>query len=105
MRICLRLICLMALGGFLLSGGTAWAQLTDKKVITLGVAKKLAVAAEEEAVKNKWNVVIAIVDDGGACSISSVWTRRRLVVSRSPSRRPRLPSTSSVPARRLRMPW
>ena len=65
MRICLRLICLMALGGFLLSGGTAWAQLADKKVITLGVAKKLAVAAEEEAIKNKWNVVIAIVDDGG----------------------------------------
>ena len=31
MRICLRLICLMALGGFLLSGGTAWAQLADKK--------------------------------------------------------------------------
>ena len=65
MRICLRLICLMALGGFLLSGGTTWAQLADKKVITLGVAKKLAAAAEEEAVKNKWNVVIVIVDDGG----------------------------------------
>jgi glc operon protein GlcG len=65
MGIYLRLICLMALGGFLLSGETAWAQLADKKVITLGVAKKLAVAAEEEAVKNKWNVVIVIVDDGG----------------------------------------
>jgi hypothetical protein len=32
---------------------------------TLAVAKKLAAAAEEEAVKNKWNVVIVIVDDGG----------------------------------------
>jgi len=65
MRPYLRLVCLMALGGFLLSGGAVWAQLADKKVITLAVAKKLAAAAEEEAVKNKWNVVIAIVDDGG----------------------------------------
>jgi len=65
MRTSLRLVCLMALGGFLLSAGTAWAQLADKKVVTLAVAKKLAAAAEEEAVKNKWNVVIVIVDDGG----------------------------------------
>ena len=65
MRPYLRLVCLMAPGGFLLSGGAVWAQLADKKVITLAVAKKLAAAAEEEAVKNKWNVVIAIVDDGG----------------------------------------
>jgi len=61
----LRLVGLMALGGFLVHGKTAWAQLSDKKVITLAVAKKLAAAAEEEAVKNKWNVVIAVVDDGG----------------------------------------
>jgi glc operon protein GlcG len=65
MPIMLRLVGLMALGGFLLHGETAWAQLSDKKVITLAVAKKLAAAAEEEAVKNKWNVVIAVVDDGG----------------------------------------
>jgi hypothetical protein len=31
----LRFVCLMALSGFLLSGVTAWAQLADKKVITL----------------------------------------------------------------------
>jgi uncharacterized protein GlcG (DUF336 family) len=43
----------------------ASAQLADKKVLTLDGAKKLAVAAEAEAVKNKWNVVIAVVDDGG----------------------------------------
>jgi uncharacterized protein GlcG (DUF336 family) len=43
----------------------ASAQLADKKVLTLEGAKKLAVAAEAEAVKNKWNVVIAVVDDGG----------------------------------------
>jgi uncharacterized protein GlcG (DUF336 family) len=42
-----------------------WAQLADTKVITLAVAKKLAAAAAEEAVKHKWNGVIVIVDDGG----------------------------------------
>lgn len=43
----------------------AHAQLADKKALTLEAAKKMAAAAEAEAVKNKWNVVIAIVDDGG----------------------------------------
>jgi glc operon protein GlcG len=43
----------------------AWAQLAEKKALTLEAAKKLAAAAEAEATKNKWNVVIAIVDDGG----------------------------------------
>src|SRR4249920_2605977 len=43
----------------------AAAQLTDKKALTLEAAKKMAAAAEAEALKNKWNVVIAVVDDGG----------------------------------------
>jgi glc operon protein GlcG len=43
----------------------AAAQLAEKKALTLDAAKKIAAAAEAEAVKNKWNVVIAIVDDGG----------------------------------------
>jgi glc operon protein GlcG len=43
----------------------AAAQLTDKKALTLDAAKKIATAAEAEAQKNKWNVVIAVVDDGG----------------------------------------
>ncbi|MGQ0580055.1 MAG: GlcG/HbpS family heme-binding protein [Betaproteobacteria bacterium] len=41
------------------------AQLADKKVLTLDAAKKIAAAAEDEARKNNWNVVIAVVDDGG----------------------------------------
>ncbi len=41
------------------------AQLADKKVLTLDGAKKVAAAAETEARKNNWNVVIAVVDDGG----------------------------------------
>lgn len=36
-----------------------------KKSLTLIAAKKIAAAAEAEAAKNKWNVVIAILDDGG----------------------------------------
>ncbi|MBI4611755.1 MAG: heme-binding protein [Candidatus Rokubacteria bacterium] len=37
----------------------------DKKALTLEAAKKIAAAAEAEAMKNNWRVVIAIVDDGG----------------------------------------
>lgn len=58
-------LCLVILVG-LISAITAVAQLPDKKVLTLAGAKKLAAAAAEEAAKNKWNVVIAIVDDGGS---------------------------------------
>lgn len=43
----------------------ASAQLADKKVLTLDGAKQVAAAAEAEARKNNWNVVIAVVDDGG----------------------------------------
>jgi glc operon protein GlcG len=43
----------------------AHAQLADKKAMTLGGAKNIAAAAEAEARKNGWNVVIAVVDDGG----------------------------------------
>jgi len=65
-----RIVLSVALLGVLLSGTLASAQqaakLADKKALTLEVAKRIAAAAEEEAVKNKWNVVIAIVDDGGS---------------------------------------
>jgi uncharacterized protein GlcG (DUF336 family) len=36
-----------------------------KSVLTLEDVKKIAAAAEAEAMANKWNVVISIVDDGG----------------------------------------
>ena len=41
------------------------AQLADKKALTLEAAKKIVAAAEAEAKKNNWRVVIAVVDDGG----------------------------------------
>ena len=37
----------------------------SKPILTLDDAKKIAVAAEAEALRNSWRVVIAIVDDGG----------------------------------------
>jgi glc operon protein GlcG len=43
---------------------TMSAQLATKKTLTLEAAKKLAAAAEAEARKNNWNVVISIVDEG-----------------------------------------
>ena len=42
----------------------AGAQLATKKSLTLAAAKTIAAAAEVEAKKNNWNVVISIVDDG-----------------------------------------
>ncbi len=36
-----------------------------KPVLTLEDAQKVAAAAEAEAVKNQWAVVISVVDDGG----------------------------------------
>ena len=44
---------------------TVQADLPTKKVLTLGVAKKIAEAAETEAIKRGATVVIAVVDDGG----------------------------------------
>jgi len=41
------------------------AQLADKKVITLEVAKQIAAAGEKFAAANKWTMVITILDDGG----------------------------------------
>ena len=43
---------------------TASAQLANKKSLTLEAAKKIAAAAQVEAKKNNWNVVISVVDDG-----------------------------------------
>ncbi len=37
----------------------------DKVILTLDDAKKMAIGAELEAMRNGWPVVIAIVDDGG----------------------------------------
>lgn len=47
------------------AAGANGAELTTKKALNLAAAKEIAAAAEAEAVKNKWNVVIAVVDDGG----------------------------------------
>lgn len=41
------------------------ADLATKKSLNLAAAKRISAAAEAEAVKNKWNVVIAILDEGG----------------------------------------
>ena len=39
--------------------------MVSKPVLTLDDAKRIALAAEGEALRNDWKVVIAIVDDGG----------------------------------------
>ncbi|NNM68807.1 MAG: heme-binding protein [Gallionella sp.] len=39
--------------------------MTGKPILTLADAKRIAAAAETEALRNDWRVVIAVVDDGG----------------------------------------
>jgi glc operon protein GlcG len=50
--------------GLALAQGAA-AQLPQKPALTLEAAKRIAAAAEAEASDNSWNVVIAVLDDGG----------------------------------------
>src|SRR5580658_2430070 len=40
-------------------------ELATKKALTLEAAKAIAAAAQAEAKKNNWNLVICVVDDGG----------------------------------------
>jgi uncharacterized protein GlcG (DUF336 family) len=56
------------LGGVLavaIAGAAGAAKLATKRALTLEIAKEISAAAEAEAVKNNWTMVIAIVDDGG----------------------------------------
>ena len=54
----------VAIGVVILASVGHAQQLSEKKVLTLAVAKKLADVARAEAAKNKVAVVIAIIDDG-----------------------------------------
>ncbi|MGH9678739.1 MAG: GlcG/HbpS family heme-binding protein [Candidatus Acidiferrales bacterium] len=48
-----------------LTAAAGFAQLAEKKTVTLETAKKIAAAAEAEAAKNNFHMVITILDDGG----------------------------------------
>lgn len=50
---------------FAMMAGDAAAQMLDRKVLSIAEAKKIAAAAMDEANKNNWNVVVAILDEGG----------------------------------------
>ncbi len=41
------------------------AELASRAALTLEIAKRISAAAEAEAMKNKWTVAIAVVDEGG----------------------------------------
>src|SRR5690348_10827421 len=53
-------ICLLTI-----SATNVSAQFVEKKTVSLAAAKKMAAAAEAEAAKNNWNMVISVLDDGG----------------------------------------
>ena len=62
-----RIVLALAIGIALLSisATNASAQFVEKKTLSLAAAKKMAAAAEAEAAKNNWNMVISVLDDGG----------------------------------------
>lgn len=60
----MRLNFLTAASLLLISFPTLFAQLATKRAMTLEAAKQIAAAAEAEARKNNWNVVICVIDDG-----------------------------------------
>jgi glc operon protein GlcG len=62
-----RIALAFAIGISLVSIGArnASAQFVEKKTLSLAAAKKMAVAAEAEATKNNWTMVISVLDDGG----------------------------------------
>jgi glc operon protein GlcG len=55
----------MAFAALLLAAASAAAQTVDRRMITLDGAKAILAAAEAEALKNKWTVAIAVVDESG----------------------------------------
>ncbi len=58
------LICLATLAALFCGSTAPAAELATKKALTLEVAKQLSAAAESFAAKNKFTMVITIVDDG-----------------------------------------
>ena len=48
-----------------ISASNASAQFVEKKTLSLAAAKKMAAAAEAEAARNNWTMVISVLDDGG----------------------------------------
>jgi glc operon protein GlcG len=59
-----KLSCLLTAAVLAFSALPLSAQAPMKPTMTLELAKKIAAKASAEATKNKWNVVIAIYDDG-----------------------------------------
>jgi glc operon protein GlcG len=62
-----------------------------KPVMTLDDAKKMMAAAEAEAARNKWEVVIAILNDGGRMVALHRMDGARPATTRLPSPKPPRP--------------
>ncbi|HJT88973.1 MAG TPA: heme-binding protein [Bryobacteraceae bacterium] len=72
-------------------------QLATKTILTLGAAKQIAAAAQAEARRNHWNMVICVVDDGGhllyfermdGTQVGSVYVAQEKAASAARFRRP-----------------
>jgi glc operon protein GlcG len=61
---CFSTLCL-ALVAIAFFSRNASAQFLEKKTLSLAAAKRMTAAAEAEAAKNKWTMVIVVLDDSG----------------------------------------
>src|SRR6188768_2299424 len=59
------IVCSLVFAGLTLLPHDAAAQFTEKKVLTLEVARKIVAAAQAEATRMNLGGAIAVVDDGG----------------------------------------
>ena len=57
--------CGLLFGAIVLLPSAATAQFSEKKAVTLEIARKIVAAAEAEAARNHLAGVVAVVDDGG----------------------------------------
>jgi len=55
----------LSVAALVVAAGAASAQLIEKKALSLAAAKRVAAAAEAEAMRNKFTMSIAVIDDGG----------------------------------------
>ena len=99
---------LPAFAALLLAASISAADLATKKTLTLELAKGIAAASEAHAKANNWNVVIAILDDGGHLiylqRMDDVQTGSILVAQRKAETAASFRRPSKVVQRRRRRP-
>ena len=73
--------------------------------VSVEAAKKAATAALAEAVKNHWNMAVAVVDPNGTLIYYEKMDNTQMAAHRFPSTKRARPRSTSAQPRRCRMRW